>query len=60
MSWATGLIIWIVLGGLVAFIFGEIARAQSRDRERTDTDWIAERKRRLERDAYRTKMGVKR
>ena len=48
MSWAMGLSLWIVAGLGVAWAFGEIARAQSRDR---DVDTVAERKRRTARRA---------
>ena len=50
MSWSTGLILWIVLGGLAAWIFGEVARSMSKDRER-EWDRTADRKRHLARRA---------
>ena len=58
MSWALGLSLWIIFGGLAAFIFGEVARAQSKDRDH-DHDHVADYKRRIERNAYRVKAGLK-
>ena len=55
MSWSTGLILWIVFGLGAAWIFGEVARAQSKDR---GDDWLAARKRRIEKRGQRVRMGV--
>jgi cyanate permease len=55
MSWAQGLILWIVFGGLAAFIWGEVTRTQSKDR---GDDWLAARKRRIEQRGQRVRMGV--
>ena len=48
MSWAMGLSLWIIAGGIVAWVFGAIAQ-----RGRGDQQWdeTADRKRRIERRA---------
>jgi hypothetical protein len=57
MSWALGLSIWIVAGLGVAWLWGEIARRT--DRTERDIDWVADHKRKLERNAHRARMGLK-
>ena len=55
MSWSTGLALWI-LGALVAmWLYGKLVDGGKRG----DTDHLAERKRRLERNGFKSRMGVK-
>ena len=57
MGWAEGLILWALFGIGALYVFAEIAsRFGTTDQE---DDWLARRKRTLERNGYKSKMGVK-
>ena len=55
MSWSTGILLWILGGLAVMWLYAAIVDGGKRG----DTDHLAERKRRLERNGFKSRMGVK-
>ena len=55
MSWANGIILWL-LGGMAAMWLFAILVDSKPER---DHDWLAERKRKITRNGFKSRMGLK-
>lgn len=56
MSWSTGLIVWLIGGGVVCWAVALILERVG-PADNTDHDWLADYKRRLARNAERERWG---
>ena len=56
MSWATGLALWLLGGLAVMWLWGEIVERFGPPR---DHDWLADRKRKITRNGFKSRMGIR-
>ena len=57
MSWASGLILWMLCSVAALWVVGEVMHRFNTPEQQDD--WLARRKRRITRNGYKSKMGVK-